>query len=514
MHLFQLIQILRARAKIIAVVLLLTLITALSVTLLMPNTYKATTSLVLNYKGTDPLTGVTSPGQMVSGYLPTYMSTQIDIIKSITVALEVVDQLKLAESPEFRETSYLETDAAASDADNWSIDSLMRKIGQLTAREPVPAEAAYPPADGDNDNLRIWIAQSLLGALEVKPSRDSSVINIVFKSGDPVLAANVANAFSDSYQRVSVELDANPSRSASAYFGEQLKKLRDDFELAQNRVSAYQKKHGIVNADERVDVENARLNELSNSLVVAQAQLMEALSRKNQAQGSRAYESPDVANNPLIQSLKTDLSRAQVKLSGIAEKYTPNHVAYQAAKAEVDNLKSELQTQTRIASRSVSNNADILARHESNLRAALEEQKAKVLDLNEKRDELALLTKDMENTQRTYEAVSKRLAETRIQGQSNQSDVALLHAANVPMSKAGPSMTVTLLLAAFVGAFLGACIAFLCELMDRRVRSARDLEQVLGMPVLATLGRGGSRSGKAEPRLLASPRRVRALPGA
>jgi chain length determinant protein EpsF len=456
-------------------VLLLTLIPAMIVTLVMPKTYKATTSMVLNYKGIDPLTGSTKPGQMVSGYLPTYLSTQIDIIKSMTVALRVVDKLKLHESQAMQE--------------------------------------AYESGSNGKEDIQTWIADSLLKNLEVKPSRESSVINVSFKSKDPNAAADIANAFADSYQQTSVQLEANPSVNASAYFETKLKKLRDDFEAAQNKVSAYQQENGIANADSRVDVENARLTELSNQLVVAQSQLMEAQSRKAQAQGGRAHESPDVANNPLIQSLKIDISKAQAKLSNIAKEYTGEHPVYQMAKAELDNLRAELRNQTGIASRAVSNNANILARRELELRTAMNDQKNKVMSLNRKRDELGLLTKDMETAQRTYEAVSQRLSQTRIQAQSNQSDVAVLHAADVPSLASGPSMKIMLLIAGFVGLFLGACVAFVCELMDRRIRSARDLEHVIDLPVLATLDAFGTRAIRTAERGLLGSRGIRALPG-
>ena len=105
MNFSQFLLVLRARQRIVFITLLLTVATTLIVSLVLPKTYKATSSLVLNYKGVDPLTGLTMPGQL----LPGYMATQIDIISSKNVALRVVDQLHLADSPavmaQFREAA-------------------------------------------------------------------------------------------------------------------------------------------------------------------------------------------------------------------------------------------------------------------------------------------------------------------------------------------------------------------------------------------------------------------------
>lgn len=95
MNFAQFLLILQARKKIVLLTLLVTVAATLVVSLLLPKTYEATSSLVMNYKGVDPLTGMALPGQLMPGY----MATQIDIISSKNVALRVVDQLKLADSP-------------------------------------------------------------------------------------------------------------------------------------------------------------------------------------------------------------------------------------------------------------------------------------------------------------------------------------------------------------------------------------------------------------------------------
>ena len=95
MNLRQFLMLLRARRRLILSTLFATILLALGWSLVQSKTYTATASVLLNYKGVDPLTGLTMPGQL----LPGYMATQIDIISSRNVALRVVDRLRLASSP-------------------------------------------------------------------------------------------------------------------------------------------------------------------------------------------------------------------------------------------------------------------------------------------------------------------------------------------------------------------------------------------------------------------------------
>jgi chain length determinant protein EpsF len=438
----QFLLILRAHYKIIALALIVTVAATLAMTLLKNKTYKATTSLVLNYKGTDPVTGIAMPSQL----LPGYISTQVDIVNSMSVALKVVDALQLAAGPE--------------------------------------VEESFQNANDGEGNVRDWVAAGLLGKLEVAPSRESSVLNITILDFDPQQAAALANAFGAAYQQMSVQLKVEPSKRTALYFNEQIKVLRDDFEAAQKKLSRYQQDNGIVNADKSLDVESMRLNELSSRLVIAQGLSEEAASRYREAQGNGAAKSPDVASNVLIQNLKLSLSNVESKFAEIGQRLSVNHPQYQSAKAEVDQLRGDLNRQITAASNAIGTNSLILQQRTGEARAALEQQKIKVLELNRARDELAILGKEVESAQRAYETVAQRLLLTNLEGQSNQSDVAVLTPALAPMQPFGPKILLNTLLALVVGTLLGVGAAVLIELLDRRVRSADDLADAVGFPVL------------------------------
>lgn len=445
MNFSQFLLILRARKKIALMTLLLTVAVTVTVSLVLPNTYKATNSLVLNYKGVDAVTGMTLPGQLMPGY----MATQIDIINSKSVALRVVDQLKLSQSP-----------------------AVVEQFNEAT---------------GGKGTVRDWLADLLLKKLEVVPSRESSVVDISFRGADPQFVAAVANAFADEYQKISIQLKVEPMKKVAAYFSEQTKLLRDNVEAAQSRLSKYQQEHGIVSIDNRLDVESNRLNDLSAQLVGAQGQLAEAQSRRRMAQGGDSAESPDVVANPLVQNQKLTLSNSEAKLAELGQRLDRNHPQYQAAKAEVDKLRNDLAASLRVTSNSVSNNAAILMQREATVRAALLEQKNKVLELNRTRDEMGVLIKDVESAQRAYDTTSQRLSQTRIEGQSDQSDIAVLNPATPPVVPVGPKVLLNSLMAIVLGTMLGVGLAVVVEIADRRVRSESDIAVLLDIPVLGAI---------------------------
>jgi chain length determinant protein EpsF len=465
MNFSQFLLILRARRNIVLLTLLATVTVTVVVSALLPKTYKATSTVLLNYKGVDPVTGMAAPGQLMPGYV----ATQIDIITSTNVALRVVDQLKLAQNPD--------------------------------------VIAQFRQDTGGKGTVRDWLAELLLKKLDAVPSRESSVVEISFKGAEPQFVAAVANAFADEYQKLTVQLKVEPMKKAAVYFNDQTKQQRDALEAAQSRLSKYQQENGIVSLDGRLDVESNRLNDLSAQLVAAQAQQMEAASRQRMASG-KAGEAPDVANSPLIQNMRASVSAAESKLAEIGQRLGHNHPQYQAARAEAAQLRASLNAQIQSTANSVGNNAQILGQREGALREALAEQKARVLQLNRTRDELNVLQKDVESAQRAFDATTQRLSQTRMEGQAEQSEVAILNPAVAPIDPAAPRMLLNTVLALMLGSVLGMAFGLVVELLDRRVRSTGDLANLADIPVLGNISWAPAKPRSRLATLLA-PRRLR-----
>src|SRR5450631_2687082 len=96
MNLSQFISILRARWWVAVVVLVLTVGTAVGISLMLPKQYIATATLVVDQARPDPVAAAVYQGNPS----PAFVATQVDVIKSERVALDVVRKLKLAESDE------------------------------------------------------------------------------------------------------------------------------------------------------------------------------------------------------------------------------------------------------------------------------------------------------------------------------------------------------------------------------------------------------------------------------
>lgn len=456
----QFLNAIRARRKLLLYTLLVTMVTVVGLSLALPASYKATATLVLSYKGVDPLNGVVLPAQLMPGY----MATQAGVIASKSVAKKVVEELKITES-----------DAARQ---------------------------AYASAAPVNIGIHDWFADQLLKKVSVDASRDSSVVSIHVKADDPQFAAAIANAFAEKYQQTTVELRAEPMKKLSSYLSDQVAKLRAQLQEAHNKRAAFMEEKGLINIDERFDVETARLKELGTQLIAAQAQLAEVSSRSRQALEGRD-QAPEVIADPLIQNLKAAVVRGEAELAKVATRFTPEHASYQAAQAEVAKARAALREQTRSKLASVGAGAHIAQLREKELQSRLDAQREKVLALNRARAELALFDKEVDTIHRTYDTSANRLQQASAEANGGYADVAMLTAAVPPARSSGPNVVLNALLSIALGTVLGIGLCLVAELLDRRVRSVDDLELVK-LPVLGTIRSTALLQGT--PPLIAQPR--------
>jgi chain length determinant protein EpsF len=461
---------LRARRKAFVMVFAAAIVTAMAVALIVPKKYVSTATLLLDARDEQAMTASRMSPRERSGYV----ATQVDLIQSGRVAAKVARDLKLAQKPGMRE--------------------------------------AFESDTGGVGSIDDWIGANLLEKLRVDTSA-SNVVTVQYSSSDPRAAAEIANGFAKAYLETALALRTEPTRDAAEWFNEQMKGMRTQVAQAQTKLATYQKAKGITYADERTDVEGMRLGELSTQYLAAKNATYEAVSRQRQAaealKGASADSIPEVLASGHISALKVDLGRAEARLAEMGEVLGSNHPQYQRTAAEVAGLRDKLASEMKRVVAGLGNAVEQTRRREDELKTAFAAQSDRVQMMKDARIEMTVMSRDVENAQRAYDAVLARFVTNKVDSAAKQTNVALLTPALEPIKPAHPKLGLIAGLAFVVGLLLAAAIVYLLETLDRRVRSRSDLEQRLAVPSFGRLSRWQPTGG----RLLPVPMRTaRALP--
>lgn len=439
----QFLRVLKARIGVIMLIFMTTVGVTVALSLMMSKKYEATATLVVDMRGTDPVLGsaIAMP-QTIQGYLV----TQAELFRSERVVDRVIQALQLDRNPAF-----------VGGADTTDPAVLRQNIRRQFARE-----------------------------LEVNPAREGTTITVRYESRDPQLAADVVNAFAKAYIDANLEMRTAPARNYREWFEAQTKSYREQLEDAQRRLTEARAASGVTASDERLDVENARLNELSAALVTTQTALAESRSRAGAAVRS-GNSMPEIVANPLLQSLMSDLGRAEARMQQLSARLGPAHPEYLAAQNEVNQLRSRLETESARVGGSIAAGNDVNTRREAELRTLVNEQRAKVAKMRAARDQHAVLEREVQSAQRALDLVAQRFTETSLESQTRQSNVTVLSAATVPTQPSRPQPVVNTALGAIIGLVVAVIAALTLESMQKPLRTSDDLLLASGVPVLAVL---------------------------
>ncbi|HZV92207.1 MAG TPA: GNVR domain-containing protein, partial [Caldimonas sp.] len=383
---------------------------------------------------------------------PSYMATQIEILRSDRVATRAVKLLGVERSP-----------AAVA---QWR-DATKAKI----------------PLDR-------YFADVLEKGLVVEQARGSSVLNLSFSAPDPIFAQAAANAFAQAYMDISVELRVAPARQSANFLDDQVKTLRTNLEQAQAKLSSYQQSKGIVVSDEKIDQENARYSALIAQLALAQAEQVDTAARQRYSGGEN---SPDVLQSPSVQALKGQLTTAEAKLVELSKVVGKNYPSRVQLAAQIDELKQQLAVEVRRVAGSASLTNRGSSQKVAELQAMVDAQKKKLLSMRSDHDQIAVYQRDVETAQRAYDAVTQRLGTLNLEGQNNQANTRLLSPAVEPIEPSRPKILLGIVGSLIGGLAAGLLAALGLEMRDRRVRIPEDLIVIPGVPVIGVLRPAGSR---------------------
>jgi chain length determinant protein EpsF len=421
---------------------------AAAISIALPPRYDATAAVVVEMNGLDPVRGSTpaTPAFAASSFT----ATQVDVIRSEQVALGALRRVGLDQDARWQE--------------RW--------------RDKTGGEGSFES----------WLAGELLRRLDVRPARDSNVIVLTFTSTEAKLSAALVNAFVQSYIDTTLQMRAGPAKDINVFFAERAAPLRAALDQAREKLTAYEKAHGVMVGSEP-DAENTRLAELNSQLVTLQDAAAEAASLRKQAHAAPG-DLREVRNDPEVAALTGELVRQQGNLAELRGSFGEKHEAVIQARQGVREAQARLNAAMRRAAEALAAPERVTEARLAELREAIARQRQVVLERKSQRDAAATLVRDVDNAQRAYDAVLARASQTALDSANRtQTSISVLKEATPPPWS--PKVLIrNMVVAALLGILLGISLALLAERRDRRLRAFTDVTQLLRQPLLLALPDG------------------------
>ena len=443
-------------ATLLAVVLLAALV--------MPQRYKAAAEILIEEESRDQIAGVALPG----AGSPSRLTTEADVLRSERVILRALQALRPQDLQALR--------------DRWQ------------------------RATGGKGDFNDWVVTYLQKTTDVRPTRDSRVLYVAHAASDPQFAAAFVNALVNAYVATAVDLRIEPARQYNTFFDDRARLLRDRLHEAQRRSSEFHRRNGITTTDEKLDVEDARLAELSTQVVALQARAGEAQRKRSEA-ASNPGGMEDVLKDPMVAGLSTALAQQQTRQQELSERLGSRHPQLIEAQAATADLTARLNVAKQRAAAGFEGGSKVLTSQLAERTRELEAQREKVLKRKALRDEARLLQNEVDVAQRAFDAVIDRLNKTTLEKSAPQVNVSVLKSAGVPSMPTSGSLEARLSVGAVAGLLLALLAVVVAEMRDRRLRDAQDVLATLKQPLLTVLRRRRPRGARSPARPLLSQTR-------
>jgi len=411
----------------------------------LPVIYEATGRIIINPQLPLRVTQEKETGTDLSSNDAQYLETQQNVLRSRELARRVIEALHLERHPEF-------------------------------------ADIATRVADPDRQ--RVLFIDRFLANLKVELVRNTRVVAVTYSAHDPQLAARAVNELFTQYGEYMLESRLDSTRKATEWLQEQLALLRDRAEKAQEELVRYSRENEIVQLSENQTITVERLADLNRRVIEAETDRIRAETLYRLSREGEVDALPPVLADPQVQALNARLAELRQELAQLNVEYQPTHPRVARVREQIAEAERQLALAKRRILANIEAEYKAAVRRENDLRAALERQRAETLRQNERAIELSLRKREVEVTAQLYEGLLEKLNDVKLLSTLTTTNVQILDKAEVPLRPARPRKLFNIGLSVLVGLILGVGLALFVEYLDNTVKSAEDVDRLLGLPVL------------------------------
>jgi len=441
------------------------MLAGLVMTMLMTPIFESTATVRIDPQSTEIIEGQ----EVVDTYIPSnevysYLETLKSVIVSRSMALRVVDDMKLGDNAALLGEMATQAPPAGSNAASWA------------------------------ENKREAAADTIMGGVSVQVPVDTRIIAISFSSTDAGLAAAIANSYATNFLNNNAERSSQANSSAREYLEKEIADTREKLRQSELDAISYARANRIIGQAPQSqygeDIGTAptltvsNLTEVSTQLNIARAKRIDAEQRWRTVASIAPSQLPEVRSNDAIQGLKGRSAELDAQISQLRQRYRDDYPALRGLQAEKAAIDQQAAAMSAEIKRSIRDEFEIAQRQETALARELQAISSDTLDEQDRRVQYNLLARDAAASRDQLATLLTRYNQISSATNVKSNDVTLLDEARVPGGASSPNLFTNMFLALVLGVGLAVAIAVMRELFDDRLRSLEDLESKLRLPAL------------------------------
>ncbi len=472
----ELVAVIRRRAMLIASVTVLVALAGLIYAMQLVPVYTATASVLVDPRRTsvvDTKSVVSSIGKDSSA-----IDSEVELIKSTSVALRVVDKLRLQKAG----TSFLERPPT-------TIERFIQSARSLLS--PAPVKKHVDGREALITDSRQKLANRLKENIVVARKEWTYVIEVSYTDEDPVFAAQIANAFANEYLVDQLEAKYDATSRANAWLFERLEGLRQKVRTSERTIEKFKTEHGIV-AAKGTDLNEQQIAKLSEQLILVRAETAQKRAKYQSLlavikKGGETTSFADRLQSQVIGTLRTKATELRRVLADLRAKYGARHPRVQSTRAQLADVNAQIKTEAKRILTTATNDYQIALSRERSIENSLNLLKGEKTGNNQASIRLRELEREADADRELFNAFLTRFKEVSQQQSLQTAESRVIEQAAAPTNPSAPVKRSIAGFSLILGLALGCALAFILEKLDNGFRSPHEVEKFLGVSVLASV---------------------------
>ncbi|MBA4040200.1 MAG: protein tyrosine kinase [Sphingobium sp.] len=336
------------------------------------------------------------------------------------------------------------------------------------------------------------VVNILRGAVTIAPVRDSTLVDVRFRSPDPALSARIANAWVGQFTQSALDRQFAATADSRSFLETRLEQLRRRLEQSERDLVTYTTGANIVALSTSVDADgrtSAVRTLIGERLEAASQALSEATAHRVEMQSKMFARGADVAStqgSPVVSALRQRRAEVAADYAKLLVQFEPNYPPARALAQEIKSLDTAIADERTRTTRGVSRDFDQAVARERELRSIVDGLQAEINNQRRRNIQANIYQREVDTNRQLYDALLQRYKQIGVAGVGS-SNVAVIDEARPPEAPSSPNLALNMLVALFLGAMVAASVTFALEQVDEGVGDPADLMSLLELPFLGAI---------------------------
>jgi capsular exopolysaccharide synthesis family protein len=323
--------------------------------------------------------------------------------------------------------------------------------------------------------------------LKVRVQANTRLVEILYDSTDPLLAAAIANTLTAEFIRQNLDSRWQTTQKTGEWLTAQMEDVRIKLEKSEEQLQAYARAAGLMFTSEKDNVADEKLRQLQQELSRAQADRVIRQSKYELATTASADSLPEVLDDPTLKDYQVKLTDLRRQLAELSSTLTPSHPSVKKIQAQVSTLEAALaQTRANVTHR-IQNEFESAQRRERLLAASYDAQARVITEQSARVTHYNILKREVDNNRQLYDSMLQHVKEAGIASALHASNVRVVDPARPPARPYKPSLLLNSMLGLFAGGFLGIAFIVMRSRADRSIQAPGEASLYLDVPELGVI---------------------------